>query len=248
MSLWRVAAFLIELPPSGHSTSFFLMPDRRYTDEEVAAIFTLASEEEQASTRQLSSAGEGLTLAELQEIGREAGIAPERVAKAVQSLDDVRQPAPPKFLGLPLGVSRTVKLDHRMTDEEWERLVVDLRDTFDARGSVRTDGSFRQWANGNLQVLVEPDGDGQRIRFRTVKGNSRALMMGGLGMLGVAAATTLAAMLFPTTGASQALANVGTIALMGAGVFTIGALRLPSWAKLRRQQMEEVARRLTSPR
>lgn len=223
------------------------MSERRYNDDEVAAIFARASEEEQSSTRQLSAAREGLTLAELQEIGREAGIAPDRVAKAVRSLDDVRQPAPPKFLGLPLGVSRTVKLDHRLTDEEWERLVVDLRETFDARGVVRTEGSLRHWANGNLQVLVEPDGDGQRIRFRTVKGNSRALMMGGLGMLGVAAVTTLAAMLFPM-GASQALDNIGTIALMGAGMFTIGALRLPSWAKLRRQQMEEVAQRLTLPR
>jgi hypothetical protein len=224
------------------------MSERRYNDEEVAAIFARASEEEQSATHQLSAAGEGLTLAELQEIGREAGIAPDRVAKAVRSLDDVRQPAPPRFLGLPLGVSRTVKLDHRLTDEEWERLVVDLRETFDARGVVRTEGSLRHWANGNLQVLVEPDGDGQRIRFRTVKGNSRALMMGGLGMLGVAAVTTLATMLFPTTGASQALDTIGTIALMGAGMFTIGALRLPSWARLRRQQMEDVAQRLTSPR
>jgi len=218
------------------------MPERRYNDDEVAAIFAQASEEEQASA-QLVRSSEGLTLADLQEIGREAGLAPERVAKAAQSLEQalVPQPATAKFLGLPLGVAKTVRIDRRLTDAEWERLVVDLRDTFDARGAVRTDGSFRQWSNGNLQVLVEPDGEGQRIRFKTMKGDSRALLLGGLGMMGVAAVTGVAAMLTPNT---SGMDSVGTIALLGAAFFAWGALRLPGWAKLRRQQMNEVAERV----
>jgi len=218
------------------------MPERRYNDDEVAAIFAQASEEEQAAT-QLVRSSEGLTLADLQEIGREAGLAPERVAKAAQSLEQVQvpQPATAKFLGLPLGVAKTVRIERRLTDAEWERLVVDLRDTFDARGAVRTDGSFRQWSNGNLQVLVEPDGEGQRIRFKTVKGDARALLMGGLGMMGVAAVTGVVAMLTPNTGG---LDSVGTIGLMGAAFFAWGALRLPGWAKLRRQQMNELAERV----
>lgn len=220
------------------------MPERRYNDEEVAAIFARASEEEQSST-QLVRSSEGLTLADLQEIGREAGLAPERVANAAQSLEQVPQPATAKFLGLPLGVAKTVRIERRLTDDEWERLVVDLRDTFDARGSVRTDGSFRQWSNGNLQVLVEPDGEGQRIRFKTMKGDARALLIGGLGMMGVAAATGLAAMLQPNLGG---LDNSGTIALMGAAFFAWGALRLPGWAKLRRRQMDELAERVKLPR
>jgi len=220
------------------------MPERRYDDDEVDAIFARASSEEEHTTpRQLRSA-EGLTLDDLQAIGREAGIAPERVAQAALSLDEPRQLAPKKFLGLPLGVSHTVTLDHRLTDAEWEQLVVHLRDTFDARGSVRTDGSLRQWANGNLQVLVEPDGDGQRIRFRTVKGNSRALMMGGLGMMGIAVAVTLSAVLTGTLGVGEAVANVGTLGLFGAGAFAMGAVQLPGWAKLRRRQMEELAERV----
>ena len=219
------------------------MSERRYNDDEVETIFARASEDEQAST-QITRSVEGLTLADLQVIGREAGIAPERVTQAARSLDQTRQPTAPTLLGLPVGVSRTVNLDRRLSETEWERLVVDLRETFDARGAVRTDGSFRQWANGNLQVLVEPDGDGQRIRFRTVKGDSRALIIGGLGMMGVAAATTLAAVFTGTMGVTEAFASVGTIGLMGAGMFAFGALRLPGWAKQRRQQMEDVAKRL----
>ena len=232
------------LPRSPHPVSFLSMPERRYNDDEIAAIFARASEEERAATRQLPSA-EGMTLADLQQIGREAGIAPDRVAQAARSLDVTPQPAPAKFLGLPLGVARTVTLERRLTEAEWERLVVDLRETFDARGSVRTDGSFRQWANGNLQVLVEPDGEGQRIRFKTMKGDSRALMMGGLGLMGIFVATTVASLLFDgSVRVSEALGSMGSLGLIGAAAFALGAVRLPSWARLRGQQMDEVAERL----
>ncbi len=46
-------------------------------------------------------------------------------------------------LGLPIGVARTVDLNRRLTDEEWERLVVQLREVFNARGRTRTEGSLR---------------------------------------------------------------------------------------------------------
>jgi hypothetical protein len=220
------------------------MPERRYTDEEVSEIFAKASEKERTSRHQLPSA-EGLTLAELQKIGGEAGLAPDLVAQAARSLDEPRAPAPPAFLGLPLGVARTVRLEKRMTDAEWERLVVDLRETFDARGVIRTEGSFRQWSNGNLQVLVEPDGDGQRVRFRTLRGQSRSFMFFGLGAVGVAAVSTLTSMLNGLTPSelSQAL----MIAIAGAGMFAMGALPLPRWARLRQRQMDELAERLTPP-
>jgi hypothetical protein len=220
------------------------MPERRYSDDEVAEIFARASEKERTAQRQLPP-GEGLTLAELQKIGGEAGLAPDLVAQAARSLDEPRAPAPPVFLGLPLGVARTVKLDRRMTDAEWERLVVDLRETFDARGVIRTEGSFRQWSNGNLQVLVEPDGEGQRVRFRTIRGQSRSLMFFGLGAFGVAAVSALTSMLNGLT--PNELSQVLTIAFGGAGVFALGALPLPRWAKLRRQQMDELAERLLAP-
>src|SRR5471030_619631 len=152
------------------------MTDRRFNEEEVAAIFKQATESQQTPQRQLPS-GEGLTLAELQEIGRQVGIAPELVVQAASSLSQAGSPTSRRFLGLPIGVARTIELDRKLTEDEWERLVVDLRETFDARGTVRQDGSFRQWTNGNLQALLEPTPTGQRIRLRTVKANARALMM-----------------------------------------------------------------------
>ena len=52
------------------------MSERRYSDEEVAAIFARATETQESQPRR-NTPGEGMTLAELQEIGREVGIAPE---------------------------------------------------------------------------------------------------------------------------------------------------------------------------
>jgi hypothetical protein len=69
------------------------MSDRRYDDEETAAIFLTAAENPQAAPLHLPS-NEGLTLADLQEIGREVGISPEAVAQAAQALELRRQPLP----------------------------------------------------------------------------------------------------------------------------------------------------------
>ena len=219
------------------------MSERRYSDEEDAEIFARAAEAEKSAPRRLRST-EGMTIGQLQEIGREAGIAPELVVRAARSLDEPAQPPVKKFLGFPVGVGRTVTLERRLTDEEWERLVVDLRQTFDARGVVRTDGTFRQWTNGNLQVLVEPDGTGQRIRLRTLRGGAREMMLAGLGLLGVAAVTSLAAVVTGSTELTTALERMTSLAIAGGGLFALGSFRLPSWARLRRQQMDEIAERL----
>ena len=143
------------------------MTERRFNEAEVAAIFERATEAHHAGQRQLPS-GEGMTLAQLQEIGREVGISPEQVAEAANAIDRVGSPTARKFLGLPIGVGRTIELDRRLTDDEWERLVVDLRETFDARGVLRHEGSLRQWTNGNLQALLEPTATGHRVRLRTM--------------------------------------------------------------------------------
>jgi hypothetical protein len=217
------------------------MTERRYSEEQVAAIFERATEMQQSTRRQLPP-GEGMTLADLQEIGREVGIPPEIVAQAARAIDQGGRPVSRTFLGLPIGVGRTIDLDRWLSEKEWERLVVDLRETFDARGTVRYDGPFRQWTNGNLQALLEPTATGHRICLRTVKGDARAFMTAGLGILGVAAAVLIPAVVTGQLG--DAAAATGFLAAVGVGMFGVGALRLPGWARLRRHQMEGVAARL----
>jgi hypothetical protein len=220
------------------------MSERRFNEDEVAAIFARATEAQQPELRQSSSA-EGLTLAELQAIGRDVGIPAESIALAARTVDQVQPSTSRTLLGLPLGVARTVNLDRKLSDEEWERLVVDLRETFNARGTVRSEGSLRQWTNGNLQALLEPTATGQRIRLRTIKGDALGMIAGGIGMIGLSATILLAAALRGALGDRGTLLATGFLATWGLGMFASSALRLPGWARTRRQQMEDIAGRLT---
>src|SRR5213083_3720545 len=163
------------------------MADRRYNDKEIAAIFRAAAEQEPQSPQREVARDEGLTLAELQAIGGEVGISSDAVAQAARAVDVRLGTGSRTFLGLPIGVARTVNLNRRLTDEEWERLVVQLREVFNARGRTRSEGSLRQWTNGNLQVLLEPTETGDRLRFGTVHGAARASIVAGFAALGVTA-------------------------------------------------------------
>ena len=218
------------------------MTERRYTEEEVAQIIQRAAENQQSPQRQLAPA-EGLTLAEVQEIGREVGISPELVRQAAKSLQAPPQQGSRRWLGLPLGVSQTIELDRRLSESEWERLVVDLRETFDARGTVKSEGNFKQWTNGNLQALVEPMETGERVRLRTIKGNMRNVIRGGTALIGGSA---VLAFIYSLTGNVQTdnLETLGILALTGLAMLTVPAFVLPSWARERRLQMEQIAARL----
>lgn len=219
------------------------MTERRYTEEEITAIFKVAAEGPAAAPHAISRA-EGLTLADLQAIGREVGISPDAVAHAARTLEVRRGAVTRTLLGLPIGVERRMPLRRRLTDAEWEELVVQLRDVFGARGRTKVDGSLRQWTNGNLYVLLEPTPTGDRLRLGSVHGGATASLRLGFVGLGVAAILALANLL------GGGVADAGTIAGLLAGgslLLANGGLRLRGWAALRARQMEDVAARLALP-
>ena len=224
------------------------MAERRYSDQDTAAIFKAAAELQQAAANLPADvsrepiAREGMTLAQLQEIGREVGIPAELVARAAAGLERRGRASVRRFLGLPIAVRRTVSLQRKLTDEEWERLVVDLRETFDARGHLRADGGLRQWTNGNLQALLEPTPSGHRLQLKTMKGDAYAMMSGGVAVL---AFDLFLVILRTMEGRTGFIPPIALIAAMGVTMFGLGALRIPGWAKERRQQMEEIVARLT---
>jgi hypothetical protein len=218
---------------------------RRYDDKEMAAIFRAAADGPQQTAPNDVPRDEGLTLAELQSIGREVGLAPDAIARAALSLD-VRGAAESRTMfGLPIGVARTVNLNRRLSDDEWERLVVQLREVFAARGTMRSEGSFRQWTNGNLQVLLEPTETGHRLRFRTVHGAAMASIRSG--MFAIAASMIAALAIAPGGHILKAVPGVAFLFLTGAGMIASGALRLPRWARLRQRQMEALAEQVALP-
>jgi hypothetical protein len=220
------------------------MAERRYNDKAIAAIFRAAAEGLQTPQREVPPE-EGLTLTDLQAIGREVDISPAAVAQAARALDIRQGAASRTWFGLPMGVARTVNLNRRLTDQEWEQLVVRLREVFNARGTTRSDGSLRQWTNGNLQVLLEPTDTGHRLRFRTLHGAARASIGAGFAALAVAASVAMASAIGGHL--RDAIPGIVLLLATGIGMVANGALRLPRWAGLRGRQMDALAAQLVSP-
>ena len=134
------------------------VPEQRFNEAEVAAIIQRATNWNEPR-RQPVPPGEGLSLDQLQEIGRDIGIAPNVIAGAADVVKDSGTTVIRRFLGLPLRVERNVKLRRDFSEDEWDQVVADLREIFNAAGVLNEDGSLRQWSNGNLQVVLEVERD-----------------------------------------------------------------------------------------
>ncbi|HEU4884480.1 MAG TPA: hypothetical protein VFT45_19640 [Longimicrobium sp.] len=219
-----------------------MMDERRYGDEEVATIFEKAVSPQASVGAGAVTSSAGLTLRELQSIGAEVGLAPERIADAAASLEVHAGTAPRRtHLGMPVSVGRVVDLPRAPTDREWEQLVVELRQTFGAHGKQVSQGNLRSWVNGNLHAYVEPTDAGYRLRLGTTKGN--AVAMGRLGIAGVVAAL-LFGLFMLMIGEFDGDASPALIfAVMGIAALAFNAIRLPAWARRREEQMEYIAGR-----
>ncbi len=226
--------------------------ERRYGDDEIREIFDVAAAEaetEPRSGREQGSGGStsssGLTLAELQEVGLEAGLPPERIAAAAAALD-ARPPALPRqtSLGAPTGVQRAVELPREATEREWQILVGELRDTFQARGQVEVRGDMKVWRNGNLFAALEPTADGQRLRMGTKKAGSKEVNRAGIFMLVVGLILLVTRGLDAATfGALGELLVPGLAVLGGGSALAWNRLRLAAWADERERQMEHIGQR-----
>jgi len=218
--------------------------ERRYSESEIADIFKQASEVQETTRRRLAH-NDGLSLAELQQIGKEAGITPEFISRAAATLDGGRaRPRRGTYLGVPVSVGRTVEISGPLSDDGWDRLVADLRDTFQATGHVSAEGADRRWQNGNLHVQAEPTPTGHRLRFRTTNGSSRSALMGG--MMSLALGLLLIVMLMLNGDWMVVMDKtfvVSMFAVLGLGSMGVAAYRLPKWAQEREAQMEAVVMR-----
>ncbi|HEX9936234.1 MAG TPA: hypothetical protein VGB15_03905 [Longimicrobium sp.] len=219
------------------------MTQRRFSDSEVAQIFERATS---GHALQAARAAEGMTLAEVQSIGREVGIPAEQITRAALSLSPGEARPTERVLGMTTGVGHTVHLARKLTDEEWERFIVLVRETFDARGTMTSQGSLKQWSNGNLQVLLEPTEAGHRVRFKTVKGNAPVTLGGGLVVTGAGLIGEITAVLTGVAHDLGLVASFGVLCAIGIGTVAATVLRVPRWASTRKAQMEELGARVSA--
>ena len=215
------------------------MTERRYEEEEVREIFSLATT---GDTRDPSLPAEsgGLTLDELQRIGQQAGIEPARVAQAAATLDARGRTAPMRrAFGLPIGGSRVVDLPRAPTDREWEQLISQFRTTFGTPGSTTTSGGLREWSQGDMHISVEPTEHGEQLRLSTR--NEAAVALNGFGIVTGGMSLLMGATVAAAGKPEKALVVFGMFGGMALASFGANLVRLPRWARERERQMEAIA-------
>lgn len=218
--------------------------EKKYNEKEIAAIFKQAAEDFEVAQQNVSS-GEGLTLSEIEEIAKEVGITPEFISRAAAKVDARHSPSgEKKLVGLPIEVKRVVTVPGGFGDSDWDRLVVDLHDTFGVIGSTKEDGRVRTWTSENMHVRLEPAGSDYRLRIE--KTNSIAAISMVMGGIFVFMSLMFMAILM-TKGRFMTQMDdtlIGFIlAAIGLGAGGFSARRLPGWHKTESERMDDIIAR-----
>lgn len=218
--------------------------DRKYQEHEVREILDLAIGSDGPPAESLR-AGEGLTLPELQDVGREVGLPPDRITQAVAAFEGRGESVPRgKSLGLPISVGSMVPLPRNPTDREWELLIAELRTTFGGKGEATSHGGLREWSNGTVHAFLEPTETGHRLRLT----DSRAVAIAGIAMGGFLLA--FSAMIFVVLLGKEdpgfRFAAPAFFSLIGSGLIAGSAMSLPRWAREQEKRMEHINRHAVS--
>lgn len=217
--------------------------ERRYQVHEIRQILELAIGQEGGSAPS-HPAGDGLTLLELQDVGREVGLPPERMTQAIAAFEG-RGTFVPRgtTLGLPTSVGRVLALPRSPSDREWELLIAELRTTFGGKGEVTSQGGLREWSHGALQAFIEPTEMGYRLRLADSSGAVVGIVLGGFV---VALALLILFALLGKDDAGFKLAVPAFLFLLGGSLVAGSALSLPRWAREQERRMEHLGRRALS--
>jgi hypothetical protein len=217
--------------------------ERRYEDHEIRQILDLAIGEEHGSAQSLTAV-DGLTLRELQEVGREVGVPPDRITQAAATFEGRGESVSrATSLGLPTSVERVVTLPRNPSDREWELLVAELRTTFGGKGEMTSHGGLREWTHGRVQVFIEPTETGYRLRLTDANAALGGMVLGG-GLL--AFAVLILVVLLGRDDPGARLAVPAFFSLFGGGLIAGSAISLPKWARRQKNRMEHMCRHAVS--
>lgn len=120
---------------------------RKFNDQEVALIIKRAAELQQTEQLEQEPAN-AMTLGEIEQIAREAGIDPQLIRRAAQGLDRptaVNRPSP--WLGSPSRLVFERVVDGEVPVEEFEPLVNEIRRTFGENGVPSVLGRTLAWTS-----------------------------------------------------------------------------------------------------
>lgn len=158
------------------------MSDRTYTEREVADLIGRAVERQQEASRRASSVG--LTLDEVEHIGRETGIDPIHLREAAAEMDAVGRTLSRQSGHTDTHVTAERWIDAPLSPEGWEDAVAHLQDNFGlsmtagmgvAGGTVQQVGNAYEWQHTSglgvqTTVTASPRDGRTRLRMRQLVG------------------------------------------------------------------------------
>lgn len=207
---------------------------RRFTDREVALVLRKASELDEA---QGSAGAAGLSLAQLEEIAAEVGIAPEVVRRAVSELD---RSGPRGLLsGGPLSHQAIRAVPGELDREALARLIQHVDGSSDQVGQVTEALGGIQWTARDrfrtTQVSLTPSGGETRVRVvERATSRLRRVVHFMPTMVGLALVGGTVGALEPTSGMVAALMAGGAALGAAVGRFVWGRLSAGSAARVER--------------
>jgi hypothetical protein len=174
------------------------LPSRRYNEKEVAEIIKRASELQQVESTAESTTGMSLT--ELEQVAREAGLDPSLIRRAATDLDTrVTDRKPSAFIGAPTNLVLERTIDGEVPVDEYETLVLEIQRELGGVGQASMLGRSLVWtmqgtgrrraSTRTVQVTVTPRNGRTTIRMEEPLGQLAGGLFGGL-MGGLGGGTT----------------------------------------------------------
>ena len=120
------------------------LDERRFSDREVREILEKAVKRTSSDSTSLTT-GDGLSLTDLKAIGKEVGIAPERLEEAARSVSEVGANPPNRILGGPTVVHFDRKLTSEFDPEETPELLSLVRRSMGDKGEVDEIRNSVEW-------------------------------------------------------------------------------------------------------
>ena len=216
--------------------------DPHFSPEAARTIFRRAAEHQEMARAALEANANGLSLADLQSIGAEAGIDPAYIAAAAAELqtDDAEEDVPWWYAGSPTIEAEAVVPGAITDGPVWAAMVQELRDTFGTGGVATQIGDTLEWSfeppmgGASTRVTATPEPHGTRIRITRSKLSSArlgAVMGGTFGISGLA----VGGLIFTFKG-FDVVGLLFMVVLMALGAAIMG-LSIPMYrAAVRREQ------------
>jgi hypothetical protein len=228
------------------------LPSRRYNEKEVADIIKRASELQQVESTSESTTG--MSLAELEQVAREAGLDPALVRRAATDLDTrVSDRKPSAFLGAPTNLVLERTIDGEIPPDEYETIVLEIQRELGGVGQASTLGrsvvwtmqgvSRRRVSSRTVQVTITPRNGRTTIRMEEPLGQFAGGLFGGL-MGGLGAGTSGIAMGIGMGVFHSAPVTVGIIGGMISASYLLARTIFGRTVRTRAERMQRLMSRL----